>query len=377
MNRRHKPTAVKVVNRSKPLIVGFLPENDCAPIVIAQEMGFFRKYGLDVELQREMSWKNIHDKIIHRQIHAGQAPAALPFLIHLGLTPEQCDCISGMVLSLQGNSIAISKALWNRGVRDALTLRELITQDRGRRTYSFGVSCPLASPYVLLCQWLRSADIPPGVEVRIVPGPASQMFPMLKLGYLDGYCAGEPWGTLAVQAGEGVCVTTSTLLAPLHPEKVLLVRKDFAQKNSEQHELLIAALLEACCFCDQPQNRNQLCDLLALPHYVNAPVECLEAGLVGQLAPDQSTIHPLHGLHIFHHYNANEPTSARAAWITGRLYEFFRWDRRPASLDHIFRPDIFRRAEKLRIQSQTPPPINGEKPTIGHSPEASELISNP
>ena len=83
MNRR-KPIAVKTVPRSKPLVVGFLPENDCAPIVVAQEMGFFKKYGLHVELQREMSWKNIHDKIIHRQIDAGQAPAALPLTAEPG-----------------------------------------------------------------------------------------------------------------------------------------------------------------------------------------------------------------------------------------------------------------------------------------------------
>ena len=68
------------------------------------------------------------------------------------------------------------------------------------------------------------------------------MFPLLKMGYLDGYCAGEPWNSLALQAGVGACVATSAQLAPFHPEKVLLVRKDFAESRPDEHERLIAAL---------------------------------------------------------------------------------------------------------------------------------------
>jgi ABC-type nitrate/sulfonate/bicarbonate transport system substrate-binding protein len=330
------------MKKPKAILLGFTPETDCAPIVVAHEMGLFTKHGLAVELQRELSWKNIQDKITRRQLDAGQAPGALPFLINLGLTPEKGDCMSSMVLSLQGNAITISRALWDAGVRDAETLREHIVHDK--RTYTFGVGCPLGSQYSLLCQWLKTADIPHNVKVRIVPAPAPQMFPLLKMGYLDGYCIGEPWNSVAVQAGVGVCLATSAQLAPLHPEKVLVVRKEFAEKHAEEHESLIAALLEACEFCDQPQNRNQLCDLLALPQYVNAPIECFEASLLGRTNFGTNSIHSLHGLNIFHRYRANDPTTAKAAWITGRLYEFLRWDARPAALKSVFRRDVFLRA---------------------------------
>jgi len=78
---------------------------------------------------------------------------------------------------------------------------------------------------------------------------------------------------------------TSAVLAPLHAEKVLLVREDFAEKRSEEHERLIAALMEACAFCDAEENRPQLCEILAQPQYVNAPIECLRSGLVGPCDP--------------------------------------------------------------------------------------------
>jgi len=76
--------------------------------------------------------------------------------------------------------------------------------------------------------------------------------------------------------------------------------------------------------------------LLALPQYVNAPIECFEASLLGRMDLNNNPIHSLHGLNIFHRYRANDPTTSKAAWITGRLYEFLRWDARPAALDTVF-----------------------------------------
>src|SRR4029077_20609990 len=98
----------------------------------------------------------------------------------------------------------------------------------------------------------------PGVEIRLVTIPPAQMFPTLTLGYIDGYCVSEPWNSIAVQAGVGVCVATSADLAPFHPEKVLMVRQSFAAGRPEEHERLLAASLEACAFCAQPANRTLL-----------------------------------------------------------------------------------------------------------------------
>jgi len=231
-------------------------------------------------------------------------------------------------------------------VRDAETMGAYVRQDRSLRTYTFGVAYPLSPQYFLLCRWLKAANIPPHA-VRIESSPTEQMFPLLKLGYLDGYCAGEPWITIATEAGVGECVATSSQMAPLHPEKVLMARADFAEERAEEHERLIAALIEACYLCDQPENRPLLCQLLAQPRFVNAPADCLEPGLIGPFGPTDSQVHALHGLNIFYRARANEPTAAKAAWLTGGLYEFLRWAARPAGLNAVFRSDIYRRAFRL------------------------------
>lgn len=299
-------------------------------------------------------------------LEAAHAPAALPFLMRLGLTPEQCACVAGLVLSLQGNAITISRTLARQGVRDAETMGAHLRQDRGRRTYTFGVGCSLSSQYFLLCQWLRAANIPPHA-VRIESAPTEQMFPLLKLGYLDGYCAGEPWATIAAEAGVGECVATSSQLAPLHPEKVLMARADFAAERADEHERLIAALIEACYLCDQPENRPLLCGMLAQPRFVNAPAGCLEPGLVGPFGAKDSQVQDLDGLSIFYRARANEPSAAKAAWLTGRLYQILRWAPRPAGLHGVFRPDVYRRALRLvpRGMDGRPQVVKLEPPQFG------------
>lgn len=345
MTRKSAVLKLKVLKTSKPLRIGFVPETDCAPLVVADEFGLFHKYGLSVQLQRQPSWRSVQDRIANRELDAGHAPASLPFLMNLGLTPEKCATVSSLVLSLQGNAITVSRDLWNRGVRDAASFGEHIMRDK--RTYTFGVGCPLSPQYALLCQWLRSAEIPYHIKIRIEPALGSQMFPLLKMGYLDGFCAGEPWGTLAVQAGVGACVATSASLAPFHPEKVLMVRRDFAEKHRDEHERLIAALMEACAFCDDPKNRAELCDLLARADYVNVPMECLEASLVEPLQPAHEKISSLRASHIFSSNRANDPSAAKADWITGRLYDFLRWSSRPAGIKNVLRRGAFTKAQRL------------------------------
>jgi ABC-type nitrate/sulfonate/bicarbonate transport system substrate-binding protein len=346
-----------ILRRIEPLRLGFLAVSDCAPVVYAYEAGLFTNYGLDVELSRESGWAALRDKVISGELDAAHAPATLPFLANLGVESDPCACVSAMVLNLHGNAITISRQLWDEGARDAGSLRELIFRHWKRRTYTFGVLFPYSCQHVLLRQWLQSGGINPEAHVRVVPIPPTQMFPTLKLGYLDGFCAGEPWTSVAVQAEVGVCVATSSELAPLHPEKVLMVRQSFALGRADEHERMIAALLEACAFCDKPQNRPLLSELLAHPHYVNAPAECLHAGLVGPFHFDGHRSEPYHDLNIFHQHGANEPTEAKAAWVMDRLYELLELEsgkiahyQRTPVLKNVFRPDIFERAKVLTIK---------------------------
>jgi two-component system, oxyanion-binding sensor len=341
-----------ITEKGEPLQIGFIPDGDCAPMAVARESGLFEKYELDVQLRRETRLSNIRDRMIESDLDAVHAPATLPFITNLGIDSDHCASVTGMVLSLQGNAITVSRHLWDEGVRNGKTLRDLIFRNWGKRTFTFGVVFPHSPALLLLRRWLREGCVSLS-EVRIVVVHPAQMFPTLRLGYIDGFCAGEPWTSLAVEAKAGVCVATSRELAPLHPEKVLMVRSDFAAQRASEHERLIAALLEACAFCDQPANRPLISEILAQPQYVNAPTDCLKNILgVEDLADrPESDAAPLN---IFYKYNANDPTDDKATWVLGHLYEMIEQRALPLPpsgrapvLKNIFRRDIFQRAKAM------------------------------
>jgi two-component system, oxyanion-binding sensor len=352
MNRTAKRSAATALR------LGFLPENDCAPAVVAYEFGIFEQLGLKVELQREVSCAGLRDRIVGGDIDAAIAPATLPFVLSLGLDFEQCACVSGLMVSLQGNAITVARKLWDRGVHDVASLRARIYKDWGKHTYTFGVVFPYSPQYFLLCDWLRSAGLAPHSQVRIVVVPAEQMFPMLELGYLDGFCCGEPWNSVAVESGKGMCLTTSAQLAPLHPEKALIVQSSFAARHAETHERLIAALLEAGRICERPAQREQLCALLARPEYVNAPADCIRQGLFGPFDAADRRVQNLHGLNVLSAHHANEPSGEHAAWATNHLWDFLNLKRADAPgvrrPNYIYRRDIFRSAAQRRLPDPAP-----------------------
>jgi len=350
-------------NTSRAVLrVGFVPLTDCAPLVMAQELGLYKKYGLNVALSRELGWATVRDKIVHQELDAAHALAAMPVAATLGLGSLATECITAMVLNLNGNAITLSNELRARGVHDGATLREEIRRVRHEKIYTFGVVFPFSSHRHLLRRWLGGHGIDADRDVRIVVVPPPQMVPNLKVGNLDGFCAGEPWNSVAVQARAGWTVALSAELDPGHPEKVLMVRGDFAVKQREQHLALIAALSEACEFCDVTENHEQIIRTLARREYIGVSEDALRAGMAQEFVLGQGLKRIVRDFFIFYRGNANEPSGEKAAWVLD-LVRTSGLCKNPSILDfafgrRVFRPDLFEQA--IRLRSSTPIPIEHE-----------------
>jgi len=334
------------------LRLGFVPLTDCAPLVLAYELGLFRKYGVKVLLSRELGWATIRDKVIYRELDAAHAVAGMPFAATLGLGSIRCDCLTALVLNLHGNALTLSNELWKRGVRDGASLRKEIVRSRGERMLTFGVVYPFSSHNFLLRDWLAASGINSERDVRIVVVPPPQMVANLKAGHLDGFCAGEPWNSVAVQSRAGWCVATSAELDPGHPEKVLMVRQEFAEKRAAEHLALVAALLEACKFCAAPENHDEIIATLARPEYVNVPAVLLRRGFNGEFDFGHGRLRVVPDFTVFYRNDANAPSGDKAAWVLQHLRDHSLC-REPVRLDfalgrNVFRPDIFEQAARLR-----------------------------
>lgn len=354
MNKKSPASFFRAPNNN--LRLGFVPLTDCAPLVMAQELGLYKKFGVKVQLSRELGWATIRDKVIHGELDAAHALAAMPVAATLGLGSVACDCLTALILNLNGNAITLANDLWQRGVRDGKTLREEIIRARREKVFTFGAVFPFSSHRHLLRRWFSAHGIDPERDVRIVIVPPPQMVANLKAGNLDGFCVGEPWNSVAVQARVGWIAATSSELDALHPEKVLMVRSDFAAKRSEEHIALVAALIEACEFCDQPENHERVIETLARPEFVGVSVTALRHGINGNLDFGHDTERSVGDFCIFHRDHANEPSGDKAAWAL-ELVRASGFCPPPSAINFafakkIFRADIFESASKLSRQTR-------------------------
>ena len=340
----------------RPLRLGFVPLTDCMPLVMAQELGIFRKFGLRVKLERELGWATVRDKIIYGALDAAHALAAMPIAATLGLGSIQCECLTALVLNLHGNAITLSGDLWKCGVRDGATLREAIKKSSREKTFVFGAVFPFSSHRHLLRKWFFAHGIDPERDVRIVVVPPPQMPANLKAGTVDGFCVGEPWNSVAVQSRAGWCVATSAQLDPGHPEKVLMVRREFAEHHAEEHIALVAALLEACRFCAAPENYGRIAATLARPEFVGVPQEILRRGMSGRLDHGHDDVRAVADFCVFHGGGANEPSGEKTAWAL-ELVRASGLCAEPSQLNfafgrRVFCADIFEQATRLNPETQ-------------------------
>src|ERR1700749_4631010 len=100
------------------LKLGFIPIPDCAPVVLAEELGAFERQGLEVEIRREVSWANVRDKLALGVLDAAHILAPLPLAQTLGIDSVSVPMINAMTLEVNGNAVTLSAGLW-REIEDA------------------------------------------------------------------------------------------------------------------------------------------------------------------------------------------------------------------------------------------------------------------
>lgn len=302
--------------RSRPLgrfRIGFVPLVDAAPLLVAEALGFYTQGGVGVSLTAELGWGSIREKVVYGELDAAHAPGPLLFSILLGTHSKACEVITDLVLSLQGIAITLSRSFWDRGVRDLHTFKLLLRSEAPHRPV-FAVVARFSSHLFLLRSWLRSAGVDPDRDVRIVVLPPPLVLEHMREGQIDGFCGGEPWNSAAAASGEGWVIATSMSLAPRHPEKILLVRKEVARGQPEAYSALRTAILEASVFCDQPENRHTVVEILHSYKVFPVPKQVLTNSLVGPFNTGVANLEGQIPFVIFHEGEATKATRERAQW---------------------------------------------------------------
>ena len=341
---------------------GFIPLVDCALLAVAAEKGFARRESLRLDLVKEASWANIRDRITLGHLDCAHMLAGIPIASGLDLGNPKARMIAPFSLGLNGNAITVSQRLWAAMSGDgrlsaeagpmtmAEALARVVTARKaaGAEPLTLGMVYPFSCHNYELRYWMATAGVHPDRDLHLVVIPPPLMVEYLRDGYIDGFCVGEPWNSLAVESGLGRIIVTKAELWRMSPEKVLGVRADWAEANPETLDALLRALYRSAVWAGEPGNRDELAALLAGGDYLDAPKEVIERILSGKMRrAAESAPAEVPDYIVFQRGAATFPWISHAMWIYSQMV---RWGQIAYSEDgaaeaaRTYRPDLYRRA---------------------------------
>ena len=265
----------------KEVKIGFIPLTDCASVVMASVLGLDQKYGVKIIPTKEASWAGVRDKLVNGELDFAHVLYGLVYGLHLGVSGPKKEMAVLMTLNQNGQAITLSKKLAEKGAVDAASLAKLMASDK--REYTFAQTFPTGTHAMWLYYWLASAGIDPLKDAKVITVPPPQMVANMRIGTMDGFCVGEPWGHRAIMDNIGITAVTTQDIWQGHPEKVLGTTAEFAQKNPNTARAVMMAILEAGRWIDASlQNKLKMAETIAGKAYVNTSVDAINQRILGR-----------------------------------------------------------------------------------------------
>jgi hypothetical protein len=275
-----------------------MPMVDAAPLAAANELGLFQARGLHAELLPQPGWAAIDDRLVS-------------------------GTLAAVWLAIEAEAGSISEwlaAVACRGRAAGTPLR-------------FAIVFAFSSHNYLLRHLLAEAGLDPdcNVAVQVVPPPLG--VGALLEGQIDGFRAGEPWGSRAQAVGAG-------RIWPGYPEKVLGFAADLVAHEPELVVNATAGVLAPGTWLEDPRNDCDAARLLAermeVPAGVKLCPDLLPPGLQGQ------------GVCPYH-------VQARIWFCQMRRWDHLSAEASEGLLGGLWRPDLWATATRLAGLHADPP----------------------
>ena len=285
------------------LTIGYVPVNDCAPFAIAWKKGFFRKYGLNVTLNREASWATSRDGLIFGRLDASPVVSGAVTNARIGAEGAgHVPLCAAMTIHRHGNAMTMNKAMWDFGLRPWYEYQEkygdgaLEAFGRDFRGY-FDKQPPenrvwavvlSSSIYEYFVRYLSAAaGVDPFKEFRVIIVPPPQMVTNVRIGAMQAYMVAEPWNTRAITGNENIGFTFAQgkEIWLGHPDRLLGVMESFIDKYPKTYRSLVKAMIEACQYCSKVENRQEVAELLTERSFTGAKPKKKDAPIAKFTSP--------------------------------------------------------------------------------------------
>ena len=352
----------------KELTLGFVPLTDSAPLIVAQELGYFDAQGLAVSLQKQNSWATLRDKLHTGVLDAAQMLAPMPIASTLGLGCRAHAVVTPLVLSLNGNAITLSEALYQSLAEkgsiqtnqplNAAALKHIIGKRKaaGKAKLKFADVFPYSCHHYQMLDWLNAGGVDLG-DIDILTVPPVSMVDCLSSGEIDGYCVGGPWNAKAVRSGKGYTALTSYDIWQDQPEKVLGFTAAFVDQYPGSVTALCVAIERACRWLEHIPNRFEAARMLAQSKYLNASLDVIAPSLLGScLTHHSASPRRLEQYNRFYSSNmegVNIPRVEHGRWLLEKMLAAGQVSQQmlnQVSIEEIFREDLYRTISSEFVQ---------------------------
>jgi nitrate/nitrite transport system substrate-binding protein len=331
--------------------LGIIALTDCSSIVMAHELGLFKKYGIDSTVSKEASWAVIRDRLSLGENQATHLLIGTAYAMTMGLQgspvkPTVIPCY----LNRNGQAITLTKTLLDKGAKTPAQIKPLAAEAKAKGSpMTFAMTYPPGTHAMWMRYWLASGGINPDRDVSLITIPPAQMVANMKVGKMDGFCVGEPWNARAIVDGIGFTAITTQQLWKDHPEKVLAFTEEFAAKNPRTVKAVVRAVVEASQWIDKLENRPRMAEVVSQPQYINCPKEIILGRLLGEYDYGDGRKEKDKLYMTFFDRQTNFPQKSHGVWW---LSQFRRWGMVKEApdykrlVDRVHRPDIFREVAK-------------------------------
>jgi nitrate/nitrite transport system substrate-binding protein len=254
----------------KDLKIGFIPITCATPIIMADPMGFYSKYGLNVALLKTAGWAIARDKSINKEYDASHMLSPMPLAITLGAGSDATPFYMPAVENINGQAITLR--LDHKDKRDP-------KQWKG---FKFGIPFDYSMHNLLLRYYLAEHGLDPDkdVQLRVVPPP--EMVANLRAGNIDGFFGPEPFNQRAVYEKVGYIHTLSRDIWNGHPCCAFAASKEFAETMPNTFGALFKAIVDATHYASKKENRATIAKAIAPKNYLNQPEELVASVLTGR-----------------------------------------------------------------------------------------------
>ena len=250
------------------LKVGFVPITCATPIIMAQPMGFYAKYGLDVDVIKTAGWAVARDKSLNGEYDASHMLTPMPLAMSMGAGSTATPYIMPAVENINGQAIVLHNK--HKDKRDP----------KDWKGFKFGVPFDYSMHNFLLRYYVAEHGIDPDkdIQIRVVPPP--EMVANLRAGNLDGYLSPDPFNQRAVYEKVGFLHILTKDIWEGHPCCAFACSQKFATELPNTYAALFKSIVDATHFSAKTENRAEIAK--APKNYLNQPEVVVKQVLTGR-----------------------------------------------------------------------------------------------